>query len=196
MGIDGLQSFKIRLAGLILGGEITVDEVIIHLKRVGRETLGKQLNGQALGQSGLAAGGRTGDEDDADGFIGGGGAGASGDLRGNVGDMLFVQRLRDQDNLMAAAGKDGIIEGTHAGDAQAIQPLPIAAKGRQQLGIVGHGLELGGQVTAGEINREAAIGGDQVEPLKVTCGWHHVAVMVVLVIAQAVEGEVVFLAVG
>jgi hypothetical protein len=119
-----------------------------------------------------------------------------GDLGGHFSHVALVQGLRDQDQLPDAAGLDGIVQRADIGDREPFQPGAILPEGRQQLGILGQGQQLGRPVAAREAQGEAAVGPHQAEPAQVARGGHHITVVVILVISQAVQGQVILAAVG
>ena len=65
----------------------------------------------------------------------GSGAGRSrvfGDLGGDLGNTLLVERFGDEDHLAGPVGFDRVIQSAHAGYTQAIQPVAILEESIEQ----------------------------------------------------------------
>ena len=118
---------------------------------------------------------------------------ASGDLAGDLGDILFVQGFRDQNYRAAAFFLDGIVQCPDRPDSQALQPLPILAKGSQQLGVFRHGLDSGWGTALRVMQDETIPGTDDLEPLQIAGGGHHVPLMVIAIIIQLIKCYVILL---
>ena len=130
--IECLQYLKIIVATLVPRRLFPIHKVIIQRQGKGVDAVSQQLDGETFGEGGLARSGRAGNEYQP--YL----VPPAGDLVGDLGDALFVQCLRDENDLADATIGDGLVQPAHRIHAEQPQPFAILAKDGHQLRIVTH----------------------------------------------------------
>ena len=144
------------------------------------QTEGFELDGQAVGEGGLAGGAGSRDQDEAD-------AALVVDLLGDLTDAALLQGLLDQDHVADAAGADLLVQVADRADVDQVAPLGREHKLLEQTGLVNEFLQLEGLVCRGQDQDQAALVGLQAEPAHVAGRGEHIAVEIVGVAVHPVD---------
>ena len=129
--VKRVERLVVIVAVLVARRAVTVHEVVVEFDDLGHDAVGNQLDRQALGRSGLAAGRRSGNEDHACPTL----VVTAGDFVGNLYEMLVVQCLDDIDEQGRIAFSDGAVEFAHVSQADNLVEVDIVGKRLEQFGL-------------------------------------------------------------
>ncbi len=183
--VYGFDMLKIGVIGFIQRRMLAIDKVIVDGNGQGPQSVDQKLSPQALGKGGLARGRRTGDKDDPD-F---GAAGA--DEVGNLGDLFFMQRLGNADNLFPVALLDKPVHSTHSIETEDGTPPLRLAEYFEKLLLLPEGRNPGGIPFAGKPQYQPRRIMSQLKYGQQPGTRHMVTVQGILHIADGVKTEIV-----
>ena len=172
--VQGVEMLEVVVALAIPRVVLPIDEVVVQGEGHGPEAAGEKLDGEPLGEGGLARRRRTGDEDDAHVLL------LLADLVGDLGDLLLVERLGHLDEVADPILANHRIEAPHVVHLEDLSPLlalvigaeelleprgfgvdlsvPAIGKAEDEAVVVGLELELTGQAGGGSEGTVADVG--------------------------------------
>ena len=181
--VHGLDVFEVVLAAFVNRCFLAVHEVVVQRYGHGAFARCHELHRQALGEGCLAARRWSGDEDDLD-------FGPCGNLVGQTGEALLLQRLGDVDQFVSVSLSAGFVKLSDGRYPQDVLPAVLLAEDVEHFRLVRQGLQAVGLLRVGQPQEQAVLVGQQVEVEYLSGIRQQRAVEVVGCIVQRVVGGV------
>src|SRR5258705_8486040 len=116
-------------------------------------------------------------------------------MLGNIRNVLLVQSLRDEHDLICKDRLNGIIQSTNIINIEGFKPVAILTKGIKQFWIITHRLNFSRCISAWKLNGKTTTFQFKIKPLQISSGWDHVTIHVINLIADAIDGQVILMAI-